>query len=69
MNTNCPPASIPPSATSAKTPITRGVFASLGRLINTAGFASVDLTDMLFATLPRRDGAPYEAVVRPNCSE
>jgi len=29
----------------------------------------VDLTDTVFASLPRRDGAPYEAVVPPNCSE
>lgn len=25
----------------------------------------MDLTDTIFATLPRRDGAPYEAIVRP----
>lgn len=72
MNTCCTTA--PLSATAApvaspKTPAARGLFASLERLINTAGFVSVDLTDTLFASLPRSDGAPYEAVVRTNCSE
>ena len=44
----------------------RGFFASLQRLIKTTRFVSVDLTDTIFASMPRRDGAPYEAVVRPN---
>jgi hypothetical protein len=52
-----------------KTPAARGLLAALERLINTASFVSVDLTDTLFASLPRADGAPYAAVVRPNCSE
>ena len=55
MNATCPPASRP----------TRSPLAALQRLIGTAGFISVDLTDAIFATLPRRDGAPYEAVMPP----
>jgi hypothetical protein len=69
MNTSCPPASVSVPSAPAKLPAARGLFASLERLLNTAGFVSVDLTDTLFATLPRRDGAPYEAVIRTNCSE
>jgi len=57
-----------PSIQTAATP-GRGFLTSLQRLINTAGMVSVDLTDTVFASLPRRDGAPYEAIVRPNCSE
>ena len=76
MNNGCPtvPLSAPrpesvERAAPAKTPAARGLFASLGKIISTAGFVSVDLADTIFATLPRRDGAPAEAVVRPNCSE
>ncbi len=70
MNDCCPTIPLTASpAVSAKTPAARGLFASLERLINTAGFVSVDLTDTIFASLPRSDGAPYEAVVRTNCSE
>ena len=68
MNTSCPPASLSVAAPAQK-PATRGFFASLERLINTAGFVSTDLTDTIFASVPRSDGAPYEAVVRTNCSE
>jgi hypothetical protein len=76
MNDCCP--TVPLSATRpepveraapAKTPAARGWFASLERIINTASFVSVDLTDTIFASLPRREGAPYEAVIRPSCSE
>lgn len=76
MNNCCP--TVPLSATrpepvertaAVKTPAARGLFASLGKIINTASFVSVDLADTIFATLPRRDGAPAEAVVRSNCSE
>ena len=45
-------------------PAARGPLASLQQLINTAGMVSVDLTDTIFATMPRRDGAPREAVVK-----
>jgi hypothetical protein len=69
MKTNCPPASLSATTAPVKTPAARGLFASLERLINTAGFVSVDLTDTVFASLHRPDGAPYEAVVRTNCSE
>ncbi|SDR92358.1 hypothetical protein [Opitutus sp. GAS368] len=69
MNTCCPPTSLSAATPPAKTPAARGLFAALERLINTAGFVSVDLTDTIFASLPRSDGAPYEAVVRTNCSE
>jgi hypothetical protein len=63
MNTRCSTTATP------ATPAARGLFASLEQLINTAGFVSVDLTDTVFATLPRPDGAPREAVLRTNCSE
>lgn len=64
MNTCCP--TCPAQAPAAPE---RGFLASLQKLIGRAGYLSVDLTDAIFATLPRRDGAPYEAVVKPNCSE
>jgi hypothetical protein len=64
MNTACPTSATPTSATPE-----RGFLSSLQKLINTAGMVSVDLTDTIFANLPRRDGAPYEAVVKPSCSE
>jgi len=77
MNDCCPIA--PPSsiarpeavaqATPAETPAARGLLASLKMMIKETRFVSVDLTDAIFANLPRRDGAPYEAVVPPNCSE
>ena len=69
MNTCCQPAPLSTTAAPAQKPAARGFFTSLERLINTAGFVSVDLTDTIFASLPRSDGAPYEAVVRTNCSE
>ncbi len=79
MNDCCPPIPLPATrpelveraapAFPAKTSAPRGFFASLERLINTASFVSVDLTDTLFASLPPRDSAPPAAVVRPNCSE
>ena len=64
MNTCC-------TVSQGRTPVApkRGFLASLQRLINTTGLVSVDLADTVFASLPRRDGAPYEAVVPPNCSE
>jgi hypothetical protein len=69
MNTNCPPAALTAAAAATKPPEARGPFAILERIINSGGFVSVDLTDAIFASLPRRDGAPYEAVLRTNCSE
>ncbi|MES1194609.1 MAG: hypothetical protein ABUL65_01860 [Opitutus sp.] len=68
MNTCCPPATLS-AAVPAQKPASRGFFTSLERLINTAGFVSTDLTDTVFASLPRPDGAPREAVTRTNCSE
>ena len=64
MNTACPTSSVQPPAVPA-----RGFLASLQKLIGNAGYVSVDLTDAIFANMPRRDGAPYEAVVKSNCSE
>lgn len=61
MNT-CPQTSPLPTRLVPDRPAIRGPFASLQKVINTAGMVSVDLTDTLFASLPRRDGAPYEAV-------
>ena len=69
MNTCCSTAPLSAAASPTKKPASRGFYTSLERLINTAGFVSVDLTDTVFASLPRPDGAPYEAVVRTNCSE
>jgi hypothetical protein len=69
MNIRCPPASLSATAAPVKAPAASGLLASLQTLINQPGLTSVDLVDTIFATLPRRDGAPYEAVVRPNCSE
>ena len=50
MNTTCPtvPLTTPAPATP---PAARGLFASLERLINTASFVSVDLTDTVFVSL------------------
>lgn len=62
MNT-CPQTSSLQARLVPDRPAVRGPFASLQRVINTAGMVSVDLTDTFFASLPRRDGAPYEAVV------
>ena len=64
MNTACSTSVTPTPATPEQ-----GFLNSLQKLINTASFVSVDLADTIFATLPRRDGAPAEAVVRSNCSE
>jgi hypothetical protein len=65
MNTCCSTSSTPlPAAPVTGNPLaSRGPFAALQRWF--AGAVSVDLMDTIFATLPRRDGAPYEAVVRP----
>ena len=68
MNTSCP--TIP---LSAAVPVairaSRGLFASLERLINTASFVSVDLTDTVFVSLhEQRDRAPDTPPLL-NCSE
>ncbi len=65
MHTCCSTSSTPLSAAPAtgNPPASRGPFAALQRWF--AGVVPVDLTDTIFATLPRRDGAPYEAIVRP----
>ena len=53
MNTSCPtaPLSAATTALPAPTRASRGLFASLERLINTASFVSVDLTDTVFVSL------------------
>lgn len=53
MNTSCPiaPLSTTTAALPAPTRESRGLFASLERLINTASFVSVDLTDTVFVSL------------------
>lgn len=61
MNDCCSSTPIQPPATPEK--------GFLQRLINTGGMISVDLTDAIFAAMPRREGAPYEAIVKSNCSE
>ncbi len=67
MNTCCP--TVPLSAAPAKSPDRRGLFATLERLINTASFVSVDLTDTVFASLhEQRDRAPDSPPLL-SCSE
>lgn len=44
-----------PSGPSRFAPARHGPLASLQTLINTAGLVSVDLTDTVFASMPRRD--------------
>lgn len=59
MNTSCPTAPLHAHAVSAPPRLLRGLYASLERLINTASFVSVDLTDTVFVSLhERRDRAP-----------
>lgn len=50
MNTSCPTAPVS-AALPAPTRPSRGLFASLEQLINTASFVSVDLTDTVFVSL------------------
>lgn len=63
MNSSCPTTPLSPTALPAPAPASRGLFARLERIINTAGFVSVDLTDTIFASLPSGEGAPVEPVV------
>lgn len=49
MNSSCPP--VPLQVKVPAAPPARGLFASLERLINTASFVSVDLTDTVFVSL------------------
>lgn len=53
MNTSCPTAPLHPPvpAVSPAPRLLRGLYASLERLINTASFVSVDLTDTVFVSL------------------
>ena len=56
MNTSCPSASLSAAGPAEGTPTAparplRGLYASLERLINTASFVSVDLTDTVFVSL------------------
>jgi hypothetical protein len=60
MNASCPTNPVPVNA-----PPARGWFASLERLINTAGFVSVDLTDTIFASLPHPEDVACEPAVPP----
>jgi hypothetical protein len=50
MNSSCPPIT-PQAAPPAPPRPLRGLYASLERLINTASFVSVDLTDTVFVSL------------------
>ncbi len=59
MNTSCPPAPLHAPVVSTPPRPLRGLYASLERLINTASFVSVDLTDTVFVSLhEQRDRAP-----------
>lgn len=51
MNTSCPPAPLQTPAVAAAPRPLRGLYASLERIINTASFVSVDLTDTVFVSL------------------
>ena len=51
MKTDCPTAPLPIAAPSAEPRLLRGLYVSLERVINTAGFVSVDLTDTVFVSL------------------
>jgi hypothetical protein len=51
MNTSCPTAPLQTPAVSTPPRLLRGLYASLERLINTASFVSVDLTDTVFVSL------------------
>ena len=51
MKTNCPSVPLPVSAAAEEPRLLRGVYASLERIINTASFVSVDLTDTVFISL------------------
>lgn len=67
MKTDCPAASLPVPAPSTEPRFLRGLYASLERVINTAGFVSVDLTDTVFLSL--HEQRVREAQKRFNCSE
>ncbi len=59
MNSSCPTAPLSATALPTTARASRGLFASLERLINTASFVSVDLTDTVFVSLhEQRDRAP-----------
>lgn len=51
MKTNCPSLPLHVPAPAAEPRLLRGVYASLERIINTASFVSVDLTDTVFISL------------------
>lgn len=59
MNT-CPSASSPVIPVAPPRPL-RGVYATLERLINTASFVSVDLTDTVFVSLHQQRDREAEA--------
>jgi hypothetical protein len=61
MNPSCPIVSLPATAAPAKPPVARRLFASLERLINTASFVSVDLTDTVFVSLHEQRDREAEA--------
>jgi len=65
MNSSCPTTPLSPTSLPAPAPASRGLFARLERIINTAGFVSVDLTDTIFASLPSDRGAPVEPAAPP----
>lgn len=51
MKTSCPTAPLHVPAPASEPRLLRGVYASLERIINTAAFVSVDLTDTVFISL------------------
>jgi len=51
MKTDSSTLPLPVAAPSASPRLFRGLYASLERIINTAGFVSVDLTDTVFVSL------------------
>ncbi|HEX7631029.1 MAG TPA: hypothetical protein VF388_02765 [Lacunisphaera sp.] len=67
MKTDCPTVPLSLAAPSAEPRLLRGLYASLERIINTAGFVSVDLTDTVSISL--YTARVREAENRANCSE
>lgn len=69
MNTSCPTAPLDTPVVPTPPRLLRGLYGSLERLINTASFVSVDLTDTVFVSLhEQRDRAPDTPPLL-NCSE
>ena len=67
MKTDCPTVSLPVATPAHEPRLLRGLYAALDRVINTAGFVSVDLTDTVSISL--HTARVRAAETRANCSE